>query len=81
MAVGLKSKVSALEIEAGEPITIPELSGHPTTPSAGKILLYSLSSDKKVYQKDSTGTVTELGGGGGGVSQGKITAIALLFRR
>jgi hypothetical protein len=45
-----------------------ELGSDPATPAAGTLLVYA-KTDHKTYQRDSTGTVTDLtatGGAGGG---------------
>jgi hypothetical protein len=36
------------------------------TPTAGNVVIYSKTSDKKLYYKDETGTETQIGAGGGG---------------
>tara|TARA_R110000824_G_scaffold100400_2_gene238760 strand:- start:848 stop:1288 length:441 start_codon:yes stop_codon:yes gene_type:complete len=40
--------------------------GTPTTPTAGRVTVFTDSADKKTKQIDDTGTVTDLTGGGGG---------------
>lgn len=50
------------------------LSGDPASPPAGYLRLY-MKNDGKVYVKDSSGTVTEVGGtGGSGLSQAQVLA-------
>lgn len=45
----------------------------PSTPSSGTVTLYTLASNKHIFIKDDTGTITDLGtGGGGGGSPGGV---------
>jgi hypothetical protein len=45
-----------------------EQAGDPSTPAAGRLMLYAKS--KKFYQKDSDGMVTDLAQAGGGAGGG-----------
>jgi len=59
---GATLQASAVTVDDNGAITVPEIAA-PSTPISGKVAVYA-KSDHKVYRKDSTGTETELGGGG-----------------
>lgn len=46
----------------------PEQSGDPATPSAGTLDVYA-KTDHKLYTKDSTGAVVQVGSGSGGIDE------------
>ena len=67
---GEKSELSSSDI-----LTIPVVPSHPVgNPPSGYVYLYALDSNNHFYQKDDTGTITDLASTGGG---GSITVTEL----
>lgn len=64
-------------LSAGDWAGIPLLASAPATPATGMLYLYGLTSDKHIYIKDSTGTITDLTLSGGG-SYGDADVINLV---